>query len=148
MKSEAENLKKMSYSFFFMAIVLSVCELLLHFTDFFSFLLGNGFNYSYATQQINVYFFLFIAAAPVTFVVSIYIKNINHANEIMAPEDAELKSKKIAKKYALTLIVFMSVTTLFDFFSASSNKDELNQLIFLQIIGVIVIFVAYLERRG
>ncbi len=148
MKSTAENLKKMSYSFFFMATVLSVCELLLHFTDFFSFLLGNGFNYSYATQQINVYFYLFITAAPVTFVVSIYIKNINHANEIMAPEDAELKSKKIAKKYALTLIVFMSVTTLFDFFSASSNKDELNQLIFLQIIGVIVIFVAYLERRG
>lgn len=148
MKSTAENLKKMSYSFFFMATVLSVCELLLHFTDFFSFLLGNGFNYSYATQQINVYFYLFITAAPVTFVVSIYIKNINHANKIMAPEDAELKSKKIAKKYALTLIVFMSVTTLFDFFSASSNKDELNQLIFLQIIGVIVIFVAYLERRG
>ena len=148
MKSTAENLKKMSYSFFFMATVLSVCELLLHFTDFFSFLLGNGFNYSYATQQINVYFYLFITAAPVTFVVSIYIKNINHANEIMAPEDAELKSKKIAKKYALTLIVFMSVTTLFDFFSASSNKDELNQLIFLQIVGVIVIFVAYLERRG
>ena len=116
MKSEAENLKKMSYFFFIMAMVYSVLELLLHFTNVLSSLIGNGFNYSLATQQINVYFFLFIAAAPITFVVSIYIKNINHVNGIIAPEDAELKSKKIAKKYALTLIVFMSVTTLFDFF--------------------------------
>ena len=148
MKSTAENLKKMSYFYFIMAIVFSVLELLLHFTNVLSSLIGNGFNYSLATQQINVYFFLFIAAAPITFVVSIYIKNINHVNGIIAPEDAELKSKKIAKKYALILIAFMSVTTLFEFLFASFYKDEPNELIFLQIIGVIVIFVAYLERRG
>ncbi len=148
MKSVVENLKKISFFCFTMAIVFSVLELLLNFTDVFRSLLGAGFNYSFATQQINVYFILFIAATAITFVALIYIKYINNANEIMVPKDADLKSKKIAKKYALILIAFMSVTTLFDFFSVSFYNDELNQLIFLQIVGVIVIFISYLERWG
>ncbi len=148
MKSAAENLKKKSYFFFIMAIILSVIELLLNFTDIFRSLLGNGFNYSFATQQINVYFIIFIAATPITFVASIYIKHVNQVDEIIAPEEAEPTSKKIAKKYALILIAFMSVTTLFDFFSTSFYNYELNQLIFLQIVGMIIIFISYLERSG
>ena len=116
MKSEAENLKKMSYFFFTMLIAFSALELSLNFTGVLRSLLGNGFNYSFATQQINVYFILFIVATPIIFVASIYIKHVNQVNEIIAPEEAELKPQKIAKKYALILIIFMSITTLFDFF--------------------------------
>lgn len=148
MKSSAENLKKMSYFFFTMAIVFSGLELLINLTGVFRSLLGNGFNYSFVAQQISVYFLLFIVATPITFVASIYVNYINHVNEIITPVDAELKRGKIAKKYALILIAFMSLTTLFDFLLTVYYIGELNQLIFLQIVGVIVIVIAYLERWG
>lgn len=146
MKSSAENLKKMSYFFFTMAIVFSGLELLINLTGVFRSLLGNGFHYSFVTQQISVYFLLFIVATPITFVASIYLKHFNNVNRTITPEDAELKSKKITKKYAITLIAFTFVSTLFDFLLF--YKYDLNQLIFLEIVGVIVIVIAYLERWG